>query len=236
MSDAADVARYVFGVAQHGAELPQVDPHPLCDVLELVHAGDLTALTGRASRHDFEGPAAEDPSWVLPRAAAHDRVLLAWTLTCSVVPYRFGALFADDGVHRHLQANADRLLATIAALDGAVEYDLCLRADPDQARDAGRRGSGRDYLRARGRQLSGADLDRARDRAEALLAQLGGRTQPLAARAQEVRLACLVPRRHARQAVEAMEAIDADAGAGVAVAVTGPHPAYHFAASTGPAR
>ena len=184
-------------------------------------------LTCPAAEHELSGPHTEEPSWLLPRARVHDHVLTAWTMVASVVPYRFGAVFdGAEGVRQHLRTNAEALRRTLGVIGDGVEYEVRIRVATEVAWTVGHRGGGRDYLRARGRQLAGGGLQDAHRRVEGMLLRCGARTVPLVTGAGEVRLAFLVPRARACQAVDALES---DAGDGVAVEVTGPHPAYRFA-------
>jgi hypothetical protein len=126
-------AAYVYGVVPAGA-LPG---NVLADVegvapgvaVELVEHEGLAALVSRVPLAEFgEEPLAErlhDPAWLAQRARAHGRVLQQALAAGSVVPFRFGALFAgEDDVRALLAARGADLSEELRRLEGRVELGV----------------------------------------------------------------------------------------------------------------
>ena len=123
----------------------------------------LAAVVSHVRAEDFEEAPLrehlEDLAWLADTARAHESVVGAVSGITSVVPLRLATVCRDEsGVRRLLDEGHDRFTASLARLDGRVEWGVKLYADPDTEPEpepsaAPARpevaSSGRDYLRRR---------------------------------------------------------------------------------------
>lgn len=128
----------------------------------------------------------ERPHATLSRIREHHRVVQAATARVTPLPVRFGEwLPAEDVLAERLGRERERLLSVLEAVQGALEYALCI-TDLDgmgsrEAASEGRRpaepmGAGRAYLRGLARDVH-ASRDRARRR-DAVVGRLRERVTP----------------------------------------------------------
>jgi len=196
--------------------------------LRVATIGRLRALVG-------EMP--ERPPLSVAALRSHDAAIRrAMAVTEAVLPARFGSLMDDErDVERRLEPEGDALEAAIALVSGAEQMTVRVHArDPAPAgplRNAEGLGPGARYLAER-RRAGGYDLRRAA--LEALLPALRG-----AARAERVESHATPPliasvhhliRRGTAKAYAALVERAAAEIEGVAVTISGPWPAYAFAA------
>ncbi|MFJ8074551.1 GvpL/GvpF family gas vesicle protein [Streptomyces sp. NPDC096176] len=157
------------------------------------HRG-LAAVVSHVRAEDFEEAPLrahlEDLDWLADTARAHESVVGAFSGITNVVPLRLATVCRDEsGVRRLLDEGHDRFTASLARLDGRVEWGVKLYAEPDAAPEPDTHPepaaaparpetatSGRDYLRRRlrSRQTREKSWARADALAQRLHAELAG--------------------------------------------------------------
>jgi hypothetical protein len=226
---------WVYGIAPTPvrARLNGVEGRP---VTAIVH-GELAALVSPApfTRAELERRL-DDLDSLAALARAHDAVLEAALRDGDVVPFPICTLYATAGaVRAMLAAESDRFARVLARLRGKVELGVKAyrQASPEPAPAT----SGTDYLRRRraerdragaADQLVADAHDRLAGRADAAVL-LRPQDPRLSGRRAEMLLngAYLVRRTDAAGFAELVEALRGD---DLSLELTGPWPAYHFAA------
>ena len=197
---------------------------------------------------------AEDPAWLGTVARAHHAVLSSVAETTDIVPLRVPAIYGDPGRVRHmLETEAPTLDAALTRIREKREWGVKIyaAARPGERHDSpsgSRPTSGRDYLAKRSAQANTRELSR-QLRAETIQViderltksaadavknapqdqAVSGRTEPMLFNA-----AYLVSRDSTDDFVRLVTELADDLGAsnGLQVELTGPWPAYNFAAVT----
>jgi len=222
---------YVFGVTGSDVTVPAgLDATPLAAAVEGLAAASIQAIVSRVAVDDLVGELPQDPTWLVPRVEAHDRVLIDIAALLPVVPFRFGVVHSsEERLVASLADRADRLKAALAQVGGCQEWTVVVEAGdgaaPSEAPPAA--GPGRSYLLARHAALS------ARERVERAVAGIRQScdawevpTALLPASPDDAeRLACLVRRDRADDVRTQLESV---AAGDVHVTVRGPLPPYHF--------
>jgi hypothetical protein len=248
MTDATGL--YLYGVVAADAPVPDGD-----DDVRLLAEGDLAAIVSRVPLGDYEDARLRanlgDQAWLQSAAWRHEAVLEALSERFTVVPMRLCTVFRDEaGVREMLVREHDLLADALERLRGRSEWAVKVIGPPRSAgRGAGPAehreppGSGSDYLR---RRLS--EMNRRRDRTAELLeacARIHDVLSGLAADAttlppqrREVsgyegemlqNGAYLVENERRQDFLAAFDELaEEHAVLGIAVAVTGPWPAYNF--------
>ena len=248
---------YVYGITRASSPLPPglraLDGR---SPLRLVTHDDLQAVTSAVSLDEF-GPAAlderlKDLQWVEANVRGHDAVLKSLVSAAAVIPCRFCTILAgEDEVRAVLSRAHDAIATTLETLDGKLEWGVKILADTraappaaaDDEPDPGQP-AGRAYLmqkKRRGRQRE--EVVRAADEAAAAchreLAALadaattlptrdraGGAGWHLALNAAYLVQVANTETFHAHVASLSRQ----HRPAGVRIDLTGPWPAYNFAA------
>lgn len=184
-----------------------------------------------------------DGSTDTDEALRHHAILQAYATVTDVAPARFGAVLADHtAVRTALARDAAGHVAALTRIAGCIEYGLRVTALPGRQILAPEPADGRGYLRSRlaARQSREAAQHQ---RADAIAAvQEAARCHARAVRTLPARhdlhparlldLAVLVGRDAAGPLATATGALaDRLAGSGLTLVLTGPWPAYSFAAS-----
>lgn len=223
----------------------------------LHRAGSIAALVGMVPLCDYCGADAarhlSDLAWLAPRTMHHARVLQRAMARSPVYPAPFATLFASlASLTAFMRAHERRIREFFGAVAGMAEWELKASADPDSrpvleaaAREAwpdwGQLTPGTRYLRlCRDRPgLIAARRARLRD----IAARLAPRLQPPAAAWRRLalppvpesggepvgRFALLVPlNSETALAQRVQEVAAAAAGEGIALALSGPWPAFSF--------
>ena len=124
-------AWYVYGVTDHGTELPDlrgVDDHPV----QLLGEGDLRVAASAAS--DVRDLEHADPEDVLTAVTRHDEVLVALVREGTVLPVRFGTVLPDaDAVADLLADPHGQLAASLAHVHDAEEWVVAVAAPTEDA-------------------------------------------------------------------------------------------------------
>jgi hypothetical protein len=111
------------------------------DPIVAVPVAGLRAVVSACPMERFTGPAAEtrlaDLEWVLPRAAAHDRVIARVMTAATVFPLPFGTLFSATAALAVEAAGRRRtLLDFFARMAGREEWAVKALLDREQATEA----------------------------------------------------------------------------------------------------
>lgn len=228
-----------------GADLDEADlaGPGLPPGLAIVREGNLAAVVGPAPEGGFHQ---QERSALLPLLLARQR-LIGWLLDrATVLPVALGTAVEDVGRVRHLLgAGAPLIAAALDAVDGCVEYDLSVRAEPEPDDEADEEAE-EDALGATATLLfetiaaQAADSKRARaaERREAARRILIERLAPICRDlividptdpAAITELALLVPRRGDAGLDEALESVDRSFAGRLALRLVGPLPPYSFA-------
>ena len=183
--------------------------------------------------------------WVAPRALAHEAVVEYFLSAPAVLPMQLFTMFKeDDRAVEHVVRDRRRIAAILKRIEHQVEWGLRLSWNPDMPGSSAKRSaprSGADYLarKREQRDLAQARLKQARTQAnriykavsrEATAAHRRTATEQAAPGSRLLLdAAFLVP---ARRATTFRAAVGRHArvleGAGLAVSLTGPWPAYNF--------
>jgi hypothetical protein len=267
---AQDHGWYLFGVTLRGLE-HSVDTDIAADrdgegrQVQLLECGDLRAVIRPVLLEEFSAEAlaarAADPVWLEATVRSHNDVIAAVHRVQTILPAKFGAVYASQEDLSAALADADDALqAQLRRLEGADEWAVHIYAERTKVASwAASESPGVDQIQ---RELADArpgrayflkrkladELATATDRAFSDLAQtafdelaahaLAGQINPLAREGQGakdeveiLRAAFLVPRTGAESFLDELRAI-ADSRAGLAVDYSGPWPPYSFAAFT----
>lgn len=221
------------------------------DPVRVVAVAGLGAVVSAVPAERFIGTAAEarlaDPDWLLPRAAAHDRVITRMMGHGTVFPLRFGTLFSSLAPLATEVAGRRHLLqAFFARMPGREEWAVKVLLERAQALDA--------LLSVRYPQASvprggRAYLQQQRRRSEAerdLLAWLAAPVASIEARVAEqcealvprppnepvlLNLACLLTGSGAAALAATLDVLARDyADLGLRLHCSGPWPLYSFCA------
>jgi hypothetical protein len=192
-----------------------------------------------------------DLSWVSARALAHEAVVERCARAGTVIPMKLLTLFTgDDRAVAHVRRRRRSIARVLARVAGRAEWGLRVRFDPARARRAPpgprpRTGAGGQpgtrFLQLRSRQQDAERRLAARARVEALrvyrrlraLADEGRRRALPDGAAPSLLLdaVLLVGTRTTRRLRREAARLGAEgASAGLEIVLTGPWPAYHFAA------
>lgn len=220
--------------------------------VETVTVGELAALVSTldATRYGAEvwQAHAEDPDWLAGFALAHQQVLSAVAATADVLPFRIPGMYDDRSVLvRTVEAEQDRLLHSLGAVRGQVEWGVKVFWDADAAPSAGDSepapASGQDYLRRRSEQLGSRERSSEERHRQVVTAYeriateatdsvtsppqdpaLSGRREPML-----LNSAHLVPRDREEPFFGALAEVSSElAASGLVVEVSGPWPPYNF--------
>ena len=153
---------YVYGIVPGDGPPAVFDGVSGIDASEpvvLVHAAGFAAVASRVPADEFGADAIEsrlhDPRWLEQKARAHEAVLESALGKTTVLPFRFGTLYADEAHVREMLAGHPEFAETLSRLEGKVELGVKGFLDRDAFRkhlDAQRRGaadapeSGRAYM------------------------------------------------------------------------------------------
>jgi hypothetical protein len=124
-------AMYVYGVVPADtapelfADVDGVDPaHPVL----LVAEEDVAAIVSAVPLAEFGSDAIEarlhDPEWLRDKVVAHEQVLAAALGAASVLPFRFGAIYEDEGRVRRFLTDRSDFPETLARLAGTYELGV----------------------------------------------------------------------------------------------------------------
>ncbi|MEU9184311.1 GvpL/GvpF family gas vesicle protein [Streptomyces sp. NPDC048484] len=245
--------RYVYAVCRpFGTPLPaQLTGVAGVPPKRLVHHG-LVAVVGQVPEADFaEEPLRahlEDLDWLGATARAHQNVIDALTVVTSPLPLRLATVFRDDsGVRTMMEQREEIFLRTLDRLDGRVEWGVKVYSEPTEetgkpdSEEAGKTGSGRDYLRQRRNQRREHEekWEQAEQFARRLHESLSGYAEDTRIHAPQnaalsrapgrniLNAAYLVPRMESEAFVELVDRTKDDAP-GLRVELTGPWAAYSF--------
>lgn len=102
--------------------------------VETIFSGSLLAVVRRVPVNDFSAEAlsarAEDPAWIEMTARRHNAVIEAVHRTRTILPAKFGCVYAcADDVRAALREEHDALLASLHWLDGCDEWGVRLHGD-----------------------------------------------------------------------------------------------------------
>jgi hypothetical protein len=125
MTDVVTGASYVFGVVPAGVPPPASADTAITEV-RLVTRGALAAVVGSVPSDRPLGRAAD--------LRAHDRVIADLVAAGTpVLPFRFGAVVADDRAVEDelLDAHHDEFVAALATVTGRVQYTVKARYEQD---------------------------------------------------------------------------------------------------------
>jgi len=244
-------ALYAYAVIPAGAPAPVAPRHVLPDVgVELVRAGPVAAIVSPVPCSAFTTPC--DAEATAARGLGHHAVVAAAAASGPCLPLAYGALFSSaTPLLAWLSARAERLSAALSELGSAAEWTAIVEEDSAAheafldtvdaelaALSATRRtaGAGTAYL------LS-CKLDRLRQskRAERLGRVLADAAAIVASTARLVerrssdgcaKLTALVRPESAPDLTEGLRSLASSvSGTGIAVALSGPWPAYAYARS-----
>ena len=204
-----------------------------------------------------------DPAWMAARVMRHERVVEHLASRASVVPLRFGTVYLSPGrVHEMLDQKWNELYATLGRLRGREEWGVNLYADRARLREAvvnlsprlralaeqaAGASPGQGYLLRKKIEAARADEARAETRRvareveETLTAEAEGSARLRVHRDESgehgdvaAKLAFLVARERFQNFRAAAERLAEEYDpAGFRLELTGPWPAYNFAASEG---
>ncbi len=101
---------------------------------ETISSGELLAIVRRVPLADFSAEAlranAEDPAWIETVARRHNAVIEAVHRTRSILPAKFGCVYASaDDVQTALREEHETLLARLNWIDGCDEWGVRLYGD-----------------------------------------------------------------------------------------------------------
>lgn len=246
---------YVYGIARLTDE-PTVDVRGVTDApLETVRHEGIAALVNQVPLDEFEnalkGEAAQNLQWLETKARAHDSVLKALLSMGPVIPFRFCTIVRSErDVREMLRVHQPAIARTLEEFEGKQEYgvkitfdaSLCEGASASIATTLGEAG-GKGYLLNKKRRRD--ERGEAGRVARSLATECH---QQLAALAAD---AVTLPTRRARELGEPVELLfkgaylipdtsldrfrtlvdtlaDRNRGAGLALQMTGPWPAYNF--------
>ena len=224
----------------------------------LVAGEGVAAVTSGVPLAEFGREALEsnlqDPVWLEEKIRAHDAVLAAAVGRTTVVPFRFGVIYENEGHVRAMLAERRDLADTLTRLAGKVELGVNGYFDRNRLREriaaerapAAAEASGRAYMERRQleREIETAVGEFAATTADAVHDRLaaaaeGARVSPLRPSSGEGTREMLLNGAYLvsadaegafRDAVEEVAAHYADHG--VVLEVTGPWPPYNFAEAT----
>jgi hypothetical protein len=252
MSSDVDRVVHAYGIVAAGTgeiTAPGIAGTPV----ELLLLDDLAVVFGRLPASAYGERAwaehGEDPAWLEPVAVAHHGVLQRLLETGDVLPLRLPGIYPDlAALARHVDDFRDDLLDSLHRVAGQREWSVQVFVDWAGTGEEPRRPrSGRDYLESRRREsevrestfqqrqlaaievhegltwlATAAVANRPQDRA------LSGRDE-----AMLLNSAFLVARDQEEKFLRAAEDLDRSVGprGAVRVQVTGPWPAYNFAAA-----
>jgi hypothetical protein len=238
---------YVYGIVDAGSGLAETG-------IELVRHGDVAAVVGRVDLDEYDEEALPDRladgMWLAGKVLAHEDVLRRVAAQTTVLPIRFGAVYAErDDVARLLEDGAADYRAALARVRGCVEMGVKAwadRAELDARVEAGaapdEQSLGRQYLLRRQRErtraaeaaarMSEIAHDAHRRLADRAVDAVANPPQPreLTDRSEQMLLngAYLVRRDDEGLAAE-VAALDSDYGElGVTFELTGPWPPHNF--------
>jgi hypothetical protein len=244
---AGDLACYVYAIAREAPDESRLPPgvHPAHAPHVVRHRG-LHALVSDVPLHEFGQAALDqrttDVAWLGEKVRAHDAVVKSAAAGGSVIPLRFCTVVRDeDDVRRVLDAHHARVTEILDNLSGKAEWGVKVRfTQPGRADEPD---TGRAYLVRQKQRTEGGVPRAARDAAEQCHRQLAAlaheaTTLPLKHQAEAngaggarvvLNAAYLVgdddlPAFHATvHSLSELYAAD-----GLALAPTGPWPAYNF--------
>lgn len=241
-----DELLWAYGVVPSGQPAPAapgVEGRPV----EGVQRDDLVVLVSRVPAERFSTEALherlEDLETLEALARAHDGVLEAALAAGDVVPLRLGTLYASADAVRELLAD-ERFARALRRVHRKAEWGVKAFAVPRAQDAAPRPASGAEYLARRRaeREQAATQEDELAEVLAGIHASLADRadaavlTRPqdrrLSGREEEMVLnaAYLVGREDAPEFAALVRRLgDRGAQAGVALELTGPWPAYHFA-------
>lgn len=135
----ADTVVYVYGVVRPRRREPRdtwtLPCTGVCGApVSVVANGDLAAVVSPVSARDL-GPQAppgklQDARWIATSALAHHRVLESLLGSCTVAPFKFGALCPDaEAVREMIARHRAELEGVLSRVDGAAEWDVTLSCE-----------------------------------------------------------------------------------------------------------
>lgn len=244
-------ALYAYAVVPVGTPVPDVQPRVIPGAaLTLVSEGTLAAIVSPVTRAPFTDAA--DAEATAARALGHHAVVSAAAAAGPCLPLAYGALFSSPApLSAWLAARAAKLSAALADLGEAAEWTAVIEEDEathtawldDADRDLAAlgetvrsAGAGTAYLLSRKREK--LRLARRAERLGAIVTEVGsiveaiGPTIERRTASGQAKLTALVRNDRAAQLREAVAGFARRlAGTGIAIAVSGPWPAYGYARS-----
>ena len=122
---------YVYGVVERGAPVDVFAGVAGVDAsrpVQLIDNDTVSAIASEVALAEFGAEAVEanlhDPAWLEEKARAHDRVLAAGVGRTSVVPFRFGAIYASTDHVRTMLADRQGLARTLERVRDSVELGV----------------------------------------------------------------------------------------------------------------
>jgi hypothetical protein len=241
----AETLLWAYGVVPASCPVPET-PGIAGRPVERLAQGRLAALVTAVPAERFTGAALqerlEDLDELEALARGHEAVLEAALQAGDLVPFRMCTIYRAPETVRHMLATeAERLQRALARLHGKAEWGVKAFARPaSEPAAAGRPRSGTEYLVRRGaeRRAAAQADDAIAETVAAVHAQLSeGACAAVLGSPQDRRLSgrdaemvlnasYLVERERAADFAELVDALGRD---GLALELTGPWPAYHFA-------
>lgn len=144
---------YLYGIS---ARNPKVtingSIHGTAAVERLEDSG-LTAWLSRVPETEFGAKLAanmEDLKWLASASVRHQRTVSRICEAVTLLPARFGTVFkSEDSLLQHMHEQKDKLLETLARIEGTEEWGVKLFLNPSPPASPIEAVSGRDYLRAK---------------------------------------------------------------------------------------
>ena len=147
----ADRLLYLYGISAKAPHIRMAGSIDGSSAVEYIEDGSLFAWFSRVSPVEFGEKLAENMEnleWLSGASVRHQRTVSQISESVTLLPARFGTVFkTEESLVEHIREQRDRLISTLARIDGTEEWGVKLFIHPSPPASPIEVTSGRDYLR-----------------------------------------------------------------------------------------
>jgi hypothetical protein len=144
---------YLYGISAGAPNTKIAGSINGASVVEHLAEAGLTAWFSRVDPEEFGEKLAsnmENLEWLSGVSVRHQRVVAQLAEAATLLPARFGTVFAsDESLAQHVRERQSELADTLRRIDGTEEWGVKLFLNPSPTASPIEVASGRDYLRAK---------------------------------------------------------------------------------------